>query len=135
MTNDLEASHAFAEVLRILKPLSEIACAAVLSNVAKHYGYMIEEVITSLPPPENPQAIQRLHQTHAVKDIVRTVDSDTSPYVIVLDQIDDKTFKKEPISLDGRRGIDFPCEQCGALSGSTLDDGWYRCHSCGYPSK
>jgi hypothetical protein len=134
VTNDLEASHAFAEVLRILKPLSEIACAAVLSNVAKHYGYTIEEIITNLPPSGNTQTLRLLHQTRPVKDIVRTADSDT-PYVIVLDQIDDKTFKKEPISLDGRRGIDFPCEQCGALSGSTLDDGWYRCHSCGYPSK
>lgn len=34
-----------------------------------------------------------------------------------------------------RRGVHFPCEKCGALDGSTLSDGWYRCSKCGYPSK
>lgn len=34
-----------------------------------------------------------------------------------------------------RRGVDQACENCGALEGSTLVDGWYRCNSCGYPGK
>jgi hypothetical protein len=33
-----------------------------------------------------------------------------------------------------QRGVDFPCEGCGALKGSTLDDGWWRCSTCAYPS-
>lgn len=34
-----------------------------------------------------------------------------------------------------RRGVDFPCEKCGKLEGSKLNDGWYRCSACGYPGK
>lgn len=34
-----------------------------------------------------------------------------------------------------RRGVDFPCEECGQLAGSNLDNGCWRCASCGYPSK
>ncbi len=33
------------------------------------------------------------------------------------------------------RGVDFPCEKCGALKGSHLDNGWHRCNDCGYPSQ
>lgn len=33
------------------------------------------------------------------------------------------------------RGVDFPCEECKALQGATLKDGWWRCNACGYPSK
>jgi hypothetical protein len=33
------------------------------------------------------------------------------------------------------RGVDHPCEQCHKLEGSTLDNGWYRCANCGYPSQ
>jgi hypothetical protein len=33
------------------------------------------------------------------------------------------------------RGEDFACEECGKLQGSHLDNGWYRCSNCGYPSK
>jgi hypothetical protein len=33
------------------------------------------------------------------------------------------------------RGVDFPCENCGQLAGSGLDNGWYRCSACGYPGK
>lgn len=30
----------------------------------------------------------------------------------------------------------FPCEDCGQTEhGNCLDDGWYRCARCGYPSK
>lgn len=35
----------------------------------------------------------------------------------------------------GIRGGDFHCEECDQLAGSTLDNGWYRCNACGYPSK
>jgi len=34
-----------------------------------------------------------------------------------------------------QRGVDFPCEDCGALAGNFVRDGWYRCKACGYPSK
>jgi hypothetical protein len=34
-----------------------------------------------------------------------------------------------------RRGIDFPCENCGGMGEPILADGWYRCRGCGYPSK
>lgn len=43
-----------------------------------------------------------------------------------------KVTKPQPVK---RRGVDFPCEECGALAGSYLVDGWYRCAKCGYPSK
>lgn len=33
------------------------------------------------------------------------------------------------------RGVDFPCEDCGALKGSSLDNGWFRCTNCGYPGQ
>jgi hypothetical protein len=122
VANDLEASAAFTEVMRVLRPLSAIACASVLSKVARHYGYAIEEIVVNPP---------------AVKAVEGDTDPDMS-YAVALDQIDDKTPTMEPLSpnAEGQRGIDFPCEQCGALAGSTLDDGgWYRCHACGYPAK
>jgi hypothetical protein len=34
-----------------------------------------------------------------------------------------------------RRGVDFPCENCGKSDGSSLSEGWYRCTACGYPGK
>lgn len=34
-----------------------------------------------------------------------------------------------------QRGVDFPCEGCGKLEGNFLENGWYRCKQCGYPSK
>ena len=33
------------------------------------------------------------------------------------------------------RGVDFACEECGALAGSFLERGWYRCRKCGYPGQ
>jgi hypothetical protein len=33
------------------------------------------------------------------------------------------------------RGVDFPCEACKKLKGSYLENGWYRCLACGYPSQ
>ena len=39
------------------------------------------------------------------------------------------------VSKVKQRGVDFPCEDCGALEGSVLDNGWYRCNKCGYPGK
>lgn len=39
------------------------------------------------------------------------------------------------VSKIPRRGVDFPCEECRKLEGSTLRDGWYRCDACGYPGK
>ena len=33
------------------------------------------------------------------------------------------------------RGLDYPCEDCGALAGFYEDDGWFRCVKCGYPGK
>lgn len=34
------------------------------------------------------------------------------------------------------RGLDFPCEECGAWEGSTRDNrGFLRCDHCGYPSQ
>jgi hypothetical protein len=34
-----------------------------------------------------------------------------------------------------QRGVDFPCEDCGALAGSEVVNGWYRCRTCGYPGQ
>lgn len=35
-----------------------------------------------------------------------------------------------------RRGVEYPCEDCGAVAGSTRDDrGFYRCNRCGYPGQ
>ncbi len=54
---------------------------------------------------------------------------------------DNKILKVEdvktglPFQLEGRRGVDFPCEDCDMREGSTLVDGWYRCNNCGYPRK
>lgn len=33
------------------------------------------------------------------------------------------------------RGVDYPCEECGALDGNTVQNGWQRCRKCGYPSQ
>jgi hypothetical protein len=33
------------------------------------------------------------------------------------------------------RGIDFLCEECETLSGSFLENGFYRCSKCGYPGQ
>jgi hypothetical protein len=39
-----------------------------------------------------------------------------------------------PASVRGTAS--HPCEGCGnTTKGSTLDNGWHRCNSCGYPSK
>lgn len=41
--------------------------------------------------------------------------------------------ESEPVR---RRGVDFPCEKCGAQVGTKLDDrGFYRCFQCGYPGQ
>ena len=37
--------------------------------------------------------------------------------------------------VDRRRGYTFECEGCESLKGSTLDNGWWRCNACGFPSK
>lgn len=37
--------------------------------------------------------------------------------------------------LDRRRGYTFECENCESLEGSTLDNDWWRCNRCGFPSK
>lgn len=34
-----------------------------------------------------------------------------------------------------QRGVTYPCEECGALDGSVLDNGWWRCRRCGYPGQ
>lgn len=46
-----------------------------------------------------------------------------------------ETFEVDVPRPIERRGVDYPCEGCGALSGSTLCEGWYRCKRCGYPGK
>lgn len=35
----------------------------------------------------------------------------------------------------GERGVDYPCERCGALADNTHQNGWQRCNNCGYPGK
>ena len=52
-----------------------------------------------------------------------------------LTTIDLKSDFVEVTTSIRRRGVDFDCEGCGKREGSFLEDGWYRCNACGYPSK
>lgn len=36
---------------------------------------------------------------------------------------------------NGRRGVDYKCEECERLDGFFLENGFHRCNNCGYPSK
>lgn len=33
------------------------------------------------------------------------------------------------------RGVDRPCEECGAQEGCFLERGFHRCQKCGYPGQ
>lgn len=89
-----------------------------------------EVTITGKAPdePSARAAVERIHATlRDAPGLVREQQAEIERLRAEVDRLKPKPVK--------RRGVDFPCEECGAMEGNCLDNGWFRCAKCGYPSK